>query len=69
MQKHHLQFFTKSADVSLSFTDDMKRTIGIVIFIISICGLSTAESRVFASKPQDYLITEVYEKIFHNISE
>ena len=39
------------------------------VHLISTFGfLSNDESRVFAQKPQDYLITEVYEKIFHNVS-
>ena len=69
--KHQFYNFLQSPpDVSLSFTDDMKRTDwNSDIHLISTYGfLSTAESRVFASKPQDYLITEVYEKIFHNVS-
>ena len=69
--RHQMYTFLQTPpDVSLNYTDGLKRTDwSSDVHLISTYGfLSNDESRLFASKPQDYLITEVYEKIYHNVS-
>lgn len=69
--EHQLYTFLQSPpNVELSFEDSRKRTDwrSDVHLISNYAFLSNEERRVFAGKPQDYLLTEVYEKIIHNVS-